>query len=155
VGPEAETYLAPDYDVRVFQTWDELVGTLKKQPAQAVLVDIDTIAESSQDGLAALAELRSLKPDLVLVALTRSSSRSIRHKAMSATVDEYFIAPIDFEEVYMVLTRALEKRMAEIEYRTEQEKEEERQSFHELIGASEVMRLVYEAITRVAHSNSA
>ena len=26
VSPEAETYLAPDYDLRVLQTWDELTG---------------------------------------------------------------------------------------------------------------------------------
>jgi DNA-binding NtrC family response regulator len=155
VGPEAETYLASDYELRVFQTWDELVGALKKQPAQAVLADIDTIAERSQDGLTALAGIRSMEPDLVLVALTRSNSRSIRHKAILATVDEYFVAPIDFQEVHIVLTRALEKRIAEIEYRTEQEKADVRQSFHELVGASEPMRLVYEAITRVAHSNSA
>jgi transcriptional regulator with PAS, ATPase and Fis domain len=52
-----------------------------------------------------------------------------------------------------VLTRALEKRAEEIESRTEQEREA-KQSFHELVGASEAMRLVYEAITRVAHSTS-
>src|SRR5208282_851100 len=120
----------------------------------AILLDIDTIAENTLDGVAALAELRSIEPDLVLVALTRSNSRSIRHKAINATVDEYFVAPIDFQEVHVVLTRALEKRTAEIEYRAEQDKEAERQSFHELVGASEAIRMVYEAITRVAHSNS-
>jgi DNA-binding NtrC family response regulator len=154
VGPEAETHLASDYDLRLFQTWEELITALKKQPPQAILLDIDTIAENTPDGVAALAELRSMEPDLVLVALTRSNSRSIRHKAINATVDEYFVAPIDFQEVHVVLTRALEKRTAEIEYRTEQDKEAERQSFHELVGASEAIRLVYEAITRVAHSNS-
>ncbi len=53
-----------------------------------------------------------------------------------------------------MLTRALEKRTAEIEYRMEHKKEAKQQAFHELVGASEAMRLVYEAITRVAHSNS-
>jgi len=154
VSPEAEAYLASDYDLRLFQTWEELIGALKKQPPQAILLDIDTIAENTPDGVAALAELRSMEPDLVLVALTRSNSRSIRHKAINATVDEYFVAPIDFQEVHVVLTRALEKRTAEIEYRAEQDKEAERQSFHELVGASEAIRLVYEAITKVAHSNS-
>jgi len=154
VAPEAETYLASDFDLRLFQTWEELTGALKNQPPQAILLDIDTIAENTPDGIAALAELRSNEPDLVLVALTRSNSRSIRHKAVNATVDEYFVAPIDFQEVHIVLTRALEKRTAEIEYRAEQDKEAEQQSFQELVGASAAIRLVYEAITRVAHSNS-
>lgn len=154
VGPEAETYLASDYDLRLFQTWDELVGALKKHSPQAILLDIDNVGESSKDGVAALAELRSIEPDLLLVALTRSNSRGVRHKAVAATVDEYFVAPIDFQEVHIVLTRALEKRAAEIDFRTEQEKKAEEQSFHQLIGSSETMRLVYEAITRVAQSSS-
>jgi len=154
VGPEAETHLAADYDLRVLLTWDELVAAMKKQPPQAILVDIDTIAEREEDGVAALAELRSAGPDLVLVALTRSDSRTTRHRAMDATVDEYFVAPVDFQEVRIVLARALDKRASEIEYRIEQEKEAERQSFGELIGASEAIRRVYEAITRVADSSS-
>src|SRR5580700_957454 len=154
VRPEAETYLTPDYNLHVLQTWDELMALIKKAPPDAILLDIDTVRERSEDGVAALAELRSMGPDLVLAALTRSNSRSNRHKAMEAIVDEYFVAPIDVQEVRIVLTRALEKRAAEIDYRTEQEKEAEQQSFRDLIGASHTMRRVYEAITRVADSQS-
>jgi DNA-binding NtrC family response regulator len=95
----------------------------------------------------------------VLVALTRSSSRRTRHHAINAAVDEYFVAPIDFSEVLIVLNRALEKRAAEIEYRKEQQNKEQqnedvRQTFHGLIGASAVMQQLYDAITRVAESNT-
>jgi len=69
-------------------------------------------------------------------------------------VDEYFVAPINFEEVRIVLGRMLQKRAAEIEYRSQQSKETERESFAELIGASESMHRVYEAIRRVADSNT-
>jgi len=154
VRPEAETYLAPDYDLRVLQTWDELMALMKKESPDAIFLDIDTVRERSEDGIAALAELRSMRPDLILAALTRSDSRNTRHKAIEAIVDEYFVAPIDFQEVLIVLNRALEKRVAEIEYRTEQEKESEQQSFLELVGASEAMRRVYEAIRRVSDSSS-
>jgi DNA-binding NtrC family response regulator len=154
VRPEAETHLNPDYTLHVLETWEELIALIKRDPPDAIFLDIDTVRERSEDGIAALAELRSMGPDFVLAALTRSNSRSNRHKAMEAIVDEYFVAPIDFQEVRIVLTRALEKRVAEIEYRTEKEKEAERQTFRGLIGASEAMRRVYEAITRVADSQS-
>ncbi|MGO9649115.1 MAG: sigma 54-interacting transcriptional regulator [Terriglobales bacterium] len=154
VGPEAEAYLAPDYDLHMLQTWDELLALVKKQPPDAILLDIDTVGANSEQGITALAELRSLGPDLVLVALTRSESRKLRHKAIDATVDQYFVAPINFEEIRVVLGRALEKRTAEIDYRNRQEAETERESFGELIGGSEAMRRVYEAITRVAESSS-
>jgi DNA-binding NtrC family response regulator len=154
VGPEAETYLAPDYDLRMLRTWDELLALVRRQLPDSILLDIDTVGDDSEQGITALAELRSLGPDLVLVALTRSDSRKLRHKAIDATVDQYFVAPINFEEICVVLGRALEKRAAEIDYRNRQEQEAERESFGELIGSSEAMRRVYDAITRVADSNS-
>jgi DNA-binding NtrC family response regulator len=154
VGPEAETYLASDYDLHLLQTWDELLAWVKKQCPDAILLDIDTVGANSEQGITALAELRSFGPDLVLVALTRSDKRSLRHKAIDATVDQYFVAPIKFEDVRVVLGRALEKRTVEVEYRQRQEQEAERESFGELIGASEAMRRVYDAVTRVAESNS-
>src|SRR6202043_1827345 len=69
VRPEAETHLTPDYDLRVLQTWDELMALIKREPPDAIFLDIDTVGERSEDGIAALAELRSLGPDFVLVGL--------------------------------------------------------------------------------------
>ena len=154
VSPEAETYLAPDYDLRMLQTWDELLALIKREPPDAIFLDIDTVGEHSKDGIAALAELRALGPDLVLVGLTRSNSRNLRLQAVAATVDEYFVAPINFEEVRGVLNRALEKRALEIECRQQQREQTKQESFCELIGGSEPMRRVYDAITRVAESTS-
>lgn len=155
VRPEAEASLASDCDLYLLATWDELIGLVKKQAPDAVLLDIDIIgARPEQEGVSALSELRSLVPDLVLVALTRSNSKNLRYKAMEAGVDEYFVAPISFAEIRIVLGRALEKRRAEIEYRDRQSAQAEQTSFAELIGTSEPMRRVYEAISRVAESNS-
>ncbi len=154
VRPEAEAYLAADYDLRVLSTWDALIALVKKQPPEAVLLDIDIIGEHQDEGVAALAELRSLVPNLLLVALTRSNSKTLRYKAMDATVDEYFVAPINFEEVRIVIGRALEKRVAEIDYQTRLTTQAEAESYAEIIGASQSMRRVYEVIARVAGSTS-
>jgi len=154
VRPEAETYLAADYDLRVLQTWDELMALIKRETTDAVLLDIDTIGERSEDGISALVKLRSLGPDFVLVGLTRSNSRNLRLKAVDSAVDEYFVAPINFDEVRIVLGRALEKRTVEIEYRNRHSEEVEQHACGELIGGSEPMRRVYEAIRRVADSAS-
>jgi DNA-binding NtrC family response regulator len=86
--------------------------------------------------------------------LTRSNSRNLRLKAVHADVDEYFVAPINFDEVRIVLGRALEKRAVAMEYRSRHSEEVEQQACGELIGGSEPMRRVYEAIRRVAGSSS-
>ena len=154
VGPEAEAHLGEGFDLHLLQTWPELAVFLKKQSADAILLDIDTIGERSEDGIAGLAELRSVNPDLVLIALTRSDSRHLHHKAIDAAVDEYFIAPVDFQEIRIVLGRILDKRSAEIDYRLQQQQNTARQSFGDLIGGSEPMLRIYEAIQRLAESNS-
>src|SRR5271169_1728704 len=154
VRPEAETYLAGEHDQFLLQTWDELTALMKKHRPDAVLLDLDTVGERSQDGINALGELRALAPDLVLVGLTRSNSRNLRLQAVAATVDEYFVAPIDFEEVRGVLNRVLENRALKIECQRRQGDQIERESFCELIGSSEPMRRVYEAIKRVSESTS-
>jgi DNA-binding NtrC family response regulator len=154
VRPEAETYLSGEYDLLVLQTWDELIVLINKQPMDCVLLDLDTVGEHSKDGITALGELRALRPELVLVGLTRSNSRNLRLQAVAATVDEYFVAPINFEEVRRVLWRALEKRVLEVECRQLQSQRAQQESFCELIGGSEPMRRVYDAITRVAESTS-
>ena len=120
VRPEAETYLAVEHDLSVLQTWDELTALISKHPPDAILLDLDTVGERSEDGITALGELRALGPDLVLVGLTRSNSHNLRLKAVAATVDEYFVAPIDFEEVRNVLNRELEKRALKVECRKRQ-----------------------------------
>jgi len=154
VGPEAEAHLAPQYDLYILRSWGELVALLKKHLPDAVFLDIDTVGERNEDGITALLELRSFNRDLVLAAMTRSASRNLRREAVGAAVDEYFVAPVDFEEVRIVLGRLLQKRAAEIEYRKREEKQAQDQSFAGIIGGSEPMLLMYEAIKRVADSNS-
>jgi DNA-binding NtrC family response regulator len=153
VRPEAEACLG-EHDLLVLQSWDKLTPVIRKQPPDAILLDLDTVGEGSKDGILALGELRALGPDVVLVGLTRSNSRNLRLQAVAARVDEYFVAPINFVELRSVLDRALDKRAIEIECRQRQSKQTQTESFCELIGASEPMRRVYDAITRVAESTT-
>jgi len=154
VAPEAEAYLAVEHDLRMLQTWDQLTAAIEKRTPDAVLLDLDTVGNRSEDGITALVELRTLSPELVLFGLTRSNSHALHLKAVAASVDEYFVAPINFEEVRDVLKRALQKRALRIECQQRQGEPSEPASFCDLIGGSEPMRRVYDAIRRVAESTS-
>lgn len=155
VGPEAHNYLSQTCDLHLLPGWNALTGLLAQQQLDAVLLDIDTVREGSQDGISAVGELRALSPELVIFAMTRSVSRNLRLKAVAAGVDDYFVAPVDFDEVRIVLVRALEKRAAEVECRAAQDAGRVVQpSFAGLIGSSEPMQLVYEAIETLAQSNT-
>ncbi|HVP43617.1 MAG TPA: sigma-54 dependent transcriptional regulator [Terriglobales bacterium] len=154
VPPEAEQYLAPHFETMCLDSWDGTAVALERLAPNALLLDIDTVGESTNDGLRAVQQARELLPDIVLFALTRSGSRHLRLKAEQAGADEYFVAPLDFRELRIVLRRALDKRTDELENRRVQEEIASKQTFCELIGGSEEMLRVYEAIERVAASNT-
>jgi DNA-binding NtrC family response regulator len=142
--------LAADYGLFVLRDWAELVQLIKQERLDAVLLDLDTVGEGRDESIEALRQLRAVGTDLVLLALTRSTGRKLRLKAIDASVDEYFTAPFDFAEVELVLGRSLEKRALEIDHRRSLQQRGERQDSWGLIGTSEPMQKVYDAISRVA-----
>jgi DNA-binding NtrC family response regulator len=121
---------------------------------RAILLDLDNVGEDPSDALRLMQEIRQIRNDLVLVAITRSNSRSIPLKASQAGADEFFLAPLDFQELQIVLSRAIEKRSLQIEGQRMVEQAESKSAFCGMIGGSEVMQRVYQAIQAVADSNT-
>jgi DNA-binding NtrC family response regulator len=154
VLPDIEHFFLPSYRSILLNSAEALAPLMKEGALDGVILDLDTAAGNTNAGLELLAEIRRQSADVVLIALTRSRSRNVRLKAEKLGTDEFFVAPVDAQELKMVLDRALEKRMIEVENRRLQEQIAQKYSFCDLIGSSEVMQRVYEAIQRVAQRNS-
>ena len=154
VLPDVEKFLAPNFNTTFLNNPDDILPLLTQVPLDAILLDVDTVAGSTAQGLEVLQELRGMSEDFVLIALTRSHSHSVRRKATEAGADDFFVAPVDFDELRLVLERALDQRRIAIENRRLREQIAQKYSFCELIGGSEPMRRVYDAITRVADSTT-
>jgi two-component system response regulator PilR (NtrC family) len=154
VLPEVQESLAAAFHTTMVNSREEVLNLLGQAALEAVVIDIDTVGESSEHGLELLAELRQMEEDLVLIGLTRSRSRLLRQKADAAGVDQFFVAPVDFAQLQIVLQQALEVRRREVEGRRLRQDALSRYSFFDLIGGSEPMRLAYDAITRVAPGNA-
>jgi DNA-binding NtrC family response regulator len=153
VLPDVQQFLEPSFNVRMLDSWSQLAPLLSQTTLDAVLLDLDTQGMASADALDLLAKFRGINQDLILIALTRHRDHELRLKAAKVPVDDFFVAPVDFRELQVVLDRTLEKRAMEIENRRVTEQIAGRYSFYELIGGSEAMRRVYDAILRVAHSD--
>ncbi|HEX9119366.1 MAG TPA: sigma-54 dependent transcriptional regulator [Terriglobales bacterium] len=153
VSGDVQQFLEPWFQVRMLDSWSQLAPLLIELPLDAVLLDLDTQGIAPAAAIDLLAKLRGMKQDLILVALTRSPDHDLRLKAAKVPVDDFFVSPVDFRELQIVLDRNLEKRAMEIENRRVTEQIAGRYSFYELIGGSEPMRRVYDAILRVAHSD--
>src|SRR5437868_3904622 len=151
--PEVERALASTFDLTHFVSNQEALSAAAEGFA-ALILDLDTPGEGPREGLDLLPRLRGLNEDVVLVAISRTHSRTIKDKALTVGADEFFLAPVDFQALKVVLERALENRRSQIEARKLRQEALSKYSFCELIGGSEPMRRVYEAITRVADSNT-
>jgi len=154
VLPDIEQFFLPSYRSILLNSAEALAPLMKQVQLDGILLDLDTAAATPHAGLELLSEIRHMSSDVVIIALTRSKSRSIRLKAGELGADEFFVAPVDAQELKIVLDRALEKRMARLENLRLRDEIAQKYSFCDLIGSSEAMQLVYEAIQRVAPSST-
>jgi DNA-binding NtrC family response regulator len=149
---EIEPELAPWYQVRHRKQFGDTAIWVREQRAQALLVDIDSQGDEADTGIRVLRELHVLERGLVLISVSRSRARGLEKQAIEAGSDAHFRSPIDLSELRLVLKTTLEERMEEMERARMQQQVLERSKFQDLVGASEAMRRVYDAISQVADS---
>jgi DNA-binding NtrC family response regulator len=148
--------LIPWFRVVLRKNYDDLARWTREARVAAVLLDIDTDgsdAYGGHGGLPVLDELRKLNQDFVLISLSRSRTRSVEKQALEAGADVHFRSPVDISELRLALAEALRKRGEETAREQMRRQAFERSRFQDFVGASEPMRMVYDAIQQVADSN--
>ena len=133
---------------------DEIQKVFENADVHAVLFDLDCVGDGAADGLEVLEEMRRLRDDLVLAAFTRTTQRTLPLKSAQAGADELFLVPLNFEELKIVLLRAMGKRALELEGRRVIAQAEQKVSFCGLVGGSAAMQKVYGSVEAVANTNA-
>jgi DNA-binding NtrC family response regulator len=152
--PEIHHFLSSSFST-ILATNEEKIQALMSTPQlDGIVLDLDSIGDGAGDGIEVLQELRKLRENLILIAVTRSTDRSVPLKASQAGADEFFLAPVDHDELQIVLWRAIEKRALQLEARLVPEQVESKAGFCEMVGCSAAMQRVYQAIQAVADSNA-
>jgi DNA-binding NtrC family response regulator len=151
---ELQTALSRSFQLRQIASWEQVTPSMMEFPMDGVIVDIDSQGRSAMEVLNSVAEFRRANTDLLIVTLTRRPDRDLRLKAAQIGSDEFFVAPVDLDEMRIVLERALEKRLLEIESRRATEQTSGRYAFNDIVGRCEPMLRVYDTITRVARSDT-
>jgi len=150
IFPEIRKHLGGEFRTSLATTENEIKGLIEKDDLHAILFNLDAIGEGVADGLEVLEEIRRIRDDVVLIAFTRVNQRTMPLKASQAGADEFFLFPINYEELKIVLSRAIEKRALEIEGRRVVQQAESKAVFFGLVGTSPAMQRVYQAIEAVA-----
>jgi DNA-binding NtrC family response regulator len=151
---EIRKQLGSEFRTSFATTENEIKAVLEFSNLHAILFNLDCIGDGPHDGLEVLEEIRKIRDDVVLIAFTRTNSRTIPLKASQAGADEFFLFPVNYEELKIVLLRAIEKRALELEGRRLIEQAERGTAFYGLIGSSEAMQRVYQSIEAVARTNA-
>ena len=149
----AQETLASAFHTTLLGAGEQILPMLDEVSLEALILDLETAYPSDQETLQLIRKVRQRDQYLVLLGFTRSHNKASRTQFMQAGISHCFVAPVDFDEVQKALLAALEERSGEIENSRLREEARGRNSFCQLIGGSDAMRLVYDAIGRVAESN--
>jgi len=152
--PEMRRGLLPTFRATLADTEQAIKEAVEDPAIRSILFDLDSVGEGARDGVEVLQEIRAIRDDIVLVAMTRSREHSIPLRASQAGADEFVVSPVNFEELRSLLARAIEKRAHELEGRRFVKQLENKSAFCSLIGASNAMQKLYQTIQAVADSNT-
>jgi DNA-binding NtrC family response regulator len=152
--PDLKRSLLPGFRAKLADTEGAIKDAVEDPGLQAMLFDLDSVGSGASDGVEVLQEIRAIRDDLVLIAMTRSREHSIPLRASQAGADEFVLAPVDYQELQSLIARAIEKRALELEGRRVVEQAERRSALFSLIGASAAMQKLYQTIQAVADTNT-
>ncbi len=146
--------LAPAFFISIVNTPADLMAGISQSNPEIVVVDVDTVSPNGKDFFSYISDVRASAPGALLVAISRNPLRKARQRTRAAGGDEFLLAPVDFAEMRDYLLEAAESRTKRLEAERLREEIKNKNSFCGLIGGSDDMRRVYEAIRRVAPGSS-
>jgi DNA-binding NtrC family response regulator len=137
--------LAPNFRATLASTESQIKTLIDDADTHGIVLDLESIGEDAADGIEVLQEMRRLRDDLIMVAITVSTGSELPLHASQAGADHFFLKPVDGLQLRTVLLQTLEKRALQFEGQWLLEQVENRSAFCGLIGGSESMRQVYQA----------
>ena len=144
-------------DYQIVEAGDRIAGELlvEKENPDLVLLDLQLPPNGTvEEGLNVLSKIRESNPDCVVIVMSGEAEMQAVLKAVDAGAYDFFRKPFDFTELKLIMRRALEKQTMERENARLREELEQKYSFENMIGASPSMQRVFDAIRRVAQSNT-
>ena len=151
---EMRRALSPSFRTTMASTESQIKTLIDDPDIHGIVLDLECIGEGAADGVEVLQEMRRLRDDLIMVAITDSTGTDLPLMASQAGADHFFLKPVDGSQLRTLLLQTLEKRALQFEGQWLLTQVESKAAFCGLIGGSEAMRKVYQAVEAVADSNA-
>jgi len=124
---------------------------LEKEHFDVLLTDLRM---PEMDGMQLFEHSKALAPELKTIVMTAFSSVKDAVDAMKRGVYEYLTKPIDLDELFVILEKAISEQKLELENADLKRKLKGSYRFRNIIGNSEPMQRVFEKIIKVARSDA-
>jgi DNA-binding NtrC family response regulator len=139
------------YDVVLAQTGEEgirLAGTTRFNMA---LTDYSL---PDVDGVEVVRRLKEISPETEIIVITGYGSVDVAVEATKAGAFYFVEKPVDFDELVLLMEKALERGNQAAEIKRLRVRLGERTSYSDIIGGSKAMQSLYELIDSVAESDA-
>jgi len=143
----AELLTDEGYDVIAVGDGKAAYELVLKQPVDLVLSDVRM---PEMDGLTLLGHLQKLIPDTPVLILTAYGTVDNAVQAMRLGARDYLLKPVQFDDLLMKITRALEYRELVQSQRVVTEQLASESTFHDLVGNSAAMRKLFETVKKLS-----
>ena len=130
---------------------EKAIAEVHRQPFDMILMDIRMVKVS---GLEALNEIKRFNPAIPVVIMTAFASVETAVKALKDGAYDYLTKPLDFDELRIILDRAMEHSRLKEENRFLKETLASHFDRRELIARSEIMIRLLDTVSQVAPSEA-
>ena len=139
------------YEVLTAETGEEGLRLISEQSCEIALSDIRL---PDIDGLALVGRLKEVSPDTEIITITGYSSVTGAIEAIKAGAFYFVEKPVEFEELFVLIDKALERGRQAAEIKRLRGRLTTRDSYYNIVGSSKAMQDIYEMIDSVAESDA-
>jgi len=148
--------LETEYDLLLAASKDEALQKIHEQKPELVALDVnlDGLNPTEKGGIEVLDEIKNSNAFAKVIMITGNESKDIALEAIGKGAFDYYLKPINIEELKIILRRATYIQGLEKENKRITEELHDKFSFEHIVGSSPKMEEVFKLIRRVAPTDA-
>ncbi|MFH1771986.1 MAG: PEP-CTERM-box response regulator transcription factor [Candidatus Omnitrophota bacterium] len=147
--------LDDEYDVTVATSKEEALEIIKTDKFSLISLDVNLSgpSQTATDGFDILDELKSSGSAAKIIMITADDSKKAALDAIERGAFDYYVKPVNLDELKIILKRALYIQKIEEENKRLTNELYKKSSFENMIGSSEKMLEVFSMIKRISQAD--